>query len=117
MNMINGYYLKDASLDLSVKAIAMKLIHNNYLQDASSTLSKKDITEYDSNENPFDKIILAVLNDIEKVWQNCFVFNEEGFAMYRIGKIMQGKYHTISEHSFYNDLPPDIKLAIVEYIK
>ena len=30
---------------------------------------------------------------------------------------MQGKYHTISERSFYNDLPPDIKIAIVEYIK
>ena len=65
-NPINGNYLKDASLDLSVKAIAMKLIHNNYLQDASSTLYKKDITEYNSNENPFDKIIPAVLNDIEK---------------------------------------------------
>ena len=30
---------------------------------------------------------------------------------------MQGKYHTISECSSYNDLSPDIKLAIVEYIK
>ena len=37
--------------------------------------------------------------------------------MYRIGKIMQRKYHTMSERSFYNDLPPDIKLAIVEYNK
>ena len=116
MNMINGYYLKDTSLDLSVK-VSMKLIHNNYLQDASSTLYKKDINEYDTNETPIDKIILADLNDIEKVWQNCFVFNEEGSAMYRIGKIMQGKYHTMSERSFYNDLTPDIKLDIVEYIK
>ena len=38
MNMINGCYLKDASLDLSVKTNVMKLIHSNYLQDASSTL-------------------------------------------------------------------------------
>ena len=30
---------------------------------------------------------------------------------------MQGKYHTISECRSYNDLSPDIKLAIVEYIK
>ena len=37
--------------------------------------------------------------------------------MYRIGKIMQGKYHTISECSFYNALKPDIKLGIVEHIK
>ena len=37
--------------------------------------------------------------------------------MYGIGKIIQGKYHTMSERSFYNDLPPDIKLAIVKYIK
>ena len=45
------------------------------------------------------------------------MFNEEGSAMYRIGKIMQGKYHTISECSFYNALKPDIKLDIVEHIK
>ena len=117
MNMINGCYLKDASLDLSVKTNVMQLIHNNYLQDATSTLNKKDRNEYDSNDNTFDKMILAGLNDIEKVWQNCFVSNEEGSDMYRIGKIMQGKYHTISECSSYNDLLPDIKLAIVEYIK
>ena len=29
---------------------------------------------------------------------------------------MQEKYHTISESSFYNDLTPDIKLDLVEYI-
>ena len=45
------------------------------------------------------------------------MFNEEGSAMYRIGKIMQGKYHTMPERSLYNDLTPDIKLDIVEYIK
>ena len=37
--------------------------------------------------------------------------------MYRIGKIMQGKYHTMLERSFYNELTPDIKLDVVEYIK
>merc|ERR1712238_556427 len=97
--------------------IAMNLINGTYLQDASSTLSRMDINVCNLNENTFDEIILAVLNDIEKVWQNCFVFNEEGSAMYRIGKIMQEKYHTISQRSFYNDLPPDIKLDLVEYIK
>merc|ERR1712238_142906 len=117
MNLINGTYLQDASLGLSVKSIALNLINGTYLQDASSTLSKKDINVCDLNENTFDEIILAVLNDIEKVWQNCFVFNEEGSAMYRIGKIMQEKYHTISQRSFYNDLTPDIKLDLVKYIK
>merc|ERR1712238_363657 len=97
--------------------IAMNLINGTYLQDASSALSRKDINVCDLNENTFDEIILAVLNDIEKVWQNCFVFNEEGSAMYRIGKIMQEKYHTISQRSFYNDLTPDIKLDLVKYIK
>ena len=37
--------------------------------------------------------------------------------MYRIGKNIQDKYHTISECSFYNDLTPDIKLDLVEHIK
>ena len=109
MNLINGTYLQDASLGLSVKSIAMNLINGTYLQDASSTLSRKDINVCNLNENTFDEIILAVLNDIEKVWQNCFVFNEEGSAMYRIGKIMQEKYHTISQRSFYNDLTSGIK--------
>ena len=68
MNLINGNYLKDAPLDRSVKDTATKTINSNYLQDAPSPTYKKDITEYDSNENTFDEIILAVLNDIEKVW-------------------------------------------------
>ena len=85
MNLINGTYLQDTSLGLSVTAIAMNLVKSNYLQDASSTLYKKDINVCDLNENTFDEIILAVLNDIEKVWQISFVFNEEGSAMYRIG--------------------------------
>ena len=117
MNLINGNYFKDVSLDLSVKVIDMKLKNSNYLQDAIPTLYKKKITEYDLNENSFDKIILAVLNDIEKVWQNCFVFNAEESNMYRIGKIMQRKYDTMSESRFYNDLTPNIKLYIVAYIK
>ena len=117
MNLIDRIYLQDSSLGLSVEAIVMNLINSNYLQDASSTLYKKDINVCNLNENIFDDIILAVLNDIEKKWQNCFVSNEKGSAMYRIGKIMQEKYHTISERSFYNDLTPDIKLDLVEYIK
>ena len=48
--------------------IAMNLINGTYLQDASSTLSKKDINVCDLKKNTFDDIILAVLNDIEKVW-------------------------------------------------
>ena len=68
MNLINGTYLQDVSLVLSVKTIAMNLINSTYLQDASSTLSKKGIDVCDLNENTFDGIILAVLNDIEKVW-------------------------------------------------
>merc|ERR1711957_452527 len=102
-------YLKFIKDPKDLTTIAMNLINGTYLQDASSTLSKMDINVCDLNENTFDEIILAVLNDIEKVWQNCFVFNEEGSAMYRIGKIMQEKYHTISQRSFYNDLTPGIK--------
>ena len=37
--------------------------------------------------------------------------------MYRIGKIMQRKYQTMSESRFYKDLTPNIKLDIVAYIK
>ena len=95
----------------------MNLINGTYLQDDSSTLSKKDINVCDFDENTVDEIILAVLNDIEKVWKNFSVFNEKGSAMYRRGKIMQENYHMISEPSFYNDLITDIKLNLVEYIK
>ena len=67
MNLINGTYLKDVSVDLSVKDIAMKPINSNYLQDASSTHYKKIINVHDVNEITFDEIILDVVNDIEKV--------------------------------------------------
>ena len=44
------------------------------------------------------------------------MFNEEGSAMYRIGEIIQGKCHRMSERSFLNELTSDIKRDIVEYI-
>ena len=56
MHLINGNYFKDISFDLSVKVIDMKMKNSNYLKDAIPTLYKKNITEYDLNENTFDKI-------------------------------------------------------------
>ena len=95
-NMLNGVYCQNIYLKLS---------------------DKDDSAESVSRYAAFDKVILTVLKDVEKVWQNCFQRNEENTICYRMAQIMRDKCYKICQKSFSKILSPYIKNGLQKYIK
>jgi Bromodomain len=61
-------------------------------------------------------VILAVLKDIELVWHNCFIFNLEGSAVYRMANIHKRRAHSIRQRSFDHLISDRVKLELADYI-
>ena len=95
-NMLNGVYCQNIYLRLS---------------------DKDDSAESVSKYAAFDKVILTVLKDVEKVWQNCFQRNEEESICYRMAHIMRDKCYKICQNSFFKTLSPYIQNGLQKYIK
>ena len=61
-------------------------------------------------------VILAVLKDVELVWHNCFIFNVEGSAVYRMANIHKRRAHSIRQRSFDHLISDRVKLELADYI-
>lgn len=66
-------------------------------------------------EKVFQQAILLVLKDVELVWHNCFVFNCEGSAVYRMAEVQQRKATNIRNKSFDHLLSDSLKEEVVAY--
>ena len=64
----------------------------------------------------FDKVILTVLNDVEKVWQNCFQCVKKETICYRMVQILRDKCYKICQENFFTDLSPYVKNGLQKYI-
>ena len=62
------------------------------------------------------KATSLVLLDIEQIWQNCYVYNMEGSAVYRMADVQRLQYNRIRRMSFENDLSPEIKSIVKSFI-
>jgi Bromodomain len=63
----------------------------------------------------FEDVILAALKDIELVWHNCFVFNCEGSAVYRMAEVLRRRAARIRLKSFDHYLSDKIKREVKFY--
>ena len=63
-----------------------------------------------------DDVILAVLKDVELVWHNCFNFNLEGSAVYRMAAVVSRRAHMICKKSFQSDLSEEVKRGVKEFV-
>jgi hypothetical protein len=61
-------------------------------------------------------VVLAVLKDIELVWHNCFIFNIEGSAVYRMANIHKRRAHSIRQRSFDHLISDRVKNELADYI-
>jgi Bromodomain len=61
-------------------------------------------------------VVLAVLKDIELVWHNCFIFNIEGSAVYRMANIHKRRAHSIRQRSFDHLISDRVKKELANYI-
>jgi Bromodomain len=59
---------------------------------------------------------LAVLKDVELVWHNCFMFNLEGSAVYRMAEVQRRSALRIRERSFDHLLSERMKYELSTYV-
>lgn len=63
-----------------------------------------------------EKLVIAVLKDIELVWHNCYIFNVEGSAVYRMAEVQKRRADNIKKASYEHLLSPTVKSAVQSYI-
>ena len=61
-------------------------------------------------------IVLAVLKDVELVWHNCFIFNVEGSAVYRMANIQKRRAVSIRQCSFDHLISDRVKNELSSYV-
>jgi hypothetical protein len=72
--------------------------------------------EHLSASGEWDEVTLAVLKDIELVWHNCFTFNREGSAIYRMAEVLRKRSLKIREASFEHLITEKVKAELANYI-
>jgi hypothetical protein len=66
--------------------------------------------------NSLEGSVLAVLKDVELVWHNCFIFNVEGSAVYRMANIHKRRAFSIRQCSFDHLLSDQVKNDLATYV-
>ena len=69
-----------------------------------------------TGDKPLRDVILAILKDIELVWNNCFTFNREGSAVYRMAEVQRRRASAIRQKSFDSLLCEEVKQKLEDYI-
>jgi hypothetical protein len=64
----------------------------------------------------WDDIIAAVLEDIELVWHNCFTFNLEGSAVYKMAEVQRRRYLEMRRRSFDHLLSDAVKTRVNQFV-
>ena len=67
--------------------------------------------------NSCDDVIAAVLEDIELVWHNCFTFNVEGSAVYRMAEVHRRRYLSIRRRSYDHLLSDVVKERVIRFVE
>lgn len=84
--------------------------------DLGTIYKKLGDGSYKSQDESLEDIVVNVLNDIELVWQNCFAFNCEGSAVYRMAEIHRRRMQTIRGKSLDNYLTESMNERLREYL-
>lgn len=69
------------------------------------------------NGGTYDDFLIAVLKDVELVWHNCYTFNFEGSAIYRMALVQQRRARAIQKRSFDHLLSDKVKEAVSDYVR
>jgi hypothetical protein len=63
-----------------------------------------------------DDIVAKVLKDIELVWHNCFTYNYEGSAVYRMAEVLRRRATMIRKRSFNHKLSEKVKRDVEKFV-
>jgi len=64
-----------------------------------------------------DQVIVMALKDIERVWQNCFIFNLERSAVFRMAEVQRTRYNLIRKESIDENLRTDVVSAVKSFVE
>ena len=82
--------------------------------DLGSVLKRVSDGRY-NGDGALCKVVVRALNDVELVWQNCFLFNHEGSAVFRMAEVQQRRADAIRMKSFDHFLSEEMKEEIKMY--
>ncbi|GAX20056.1 hypothetical protein FisN_1Lh463 [Fistulifera solaris] len=68
-----------------------------------------------SSATPIENALIAILKDLELVWHNCFIFNREGSAVYRMAQVQKRRATSIRSKSFDHLLSRKAKEELSRY--
>ena len=63
-----------------------------------------------------DDIVAKVLKDLELVWHNCFTYNYEGSAVYRMAEVLRRRGTMIRKRSFNHKLSEKVKIDVEKFV-
>lgn len=87
---------------MDLGTICSKLTHGDYCDTLKQGKS-------------YDDVIVAVMNDVELVWHNCFLFNSVDSAVYRMAGVHRRRAASIRRKSFDHLLSISAKAAVQDY--
>lgn len=70
-----------------------------------------------SNGGTWDNVLVAVLQDVELVWHNCFLFNFDGSAIYRMATVQRRRALAIQKKCFDHLLSDRVKLEVFQFVR
>ncbi|KAL3911653.1 MAG: hypothetical protein SGILL_007197 [Bacillariaceae sp.] len=80
-----------------------------------SKLINGEYTGILSDDCPMDRVVAAVLKDIELVWHNCSSYNFEGSAVYRMAEVLRKRADRIRMRSFNDRLSNEVKRELEDF--
>ena len=89
--------------------------HPMDLGTIASRIANGEYAEKYKENRSWDDVVVAILQDIELVWHNCFTFNFEGSSIYRMAQVQRRKYLRIRQRSFDFLLTLDTKQRVDEF--
>ncbi len=70
-----------------------------------------------SDEITWESVLVTVLQDVELVWHNCFLFNFDGSAIYRMAAVQRRRALAIQKRSFDHLLSDDVKSEVNRFVR
>ena len=82
--------------------------------DSSST-TDSSTSKNDGEMDAMEEITLQVLMDIEQVYHNCFLYNQQGVGFFRAGVVQEGKWKAYFNKFIADRLPEGVMSQLEKF--
>ena len=108
-------YSKIIEKPMDLGTVKLNLVQGEYAKKIGSESNPSK--RMNSELSQIDQIIVMALKDIERVWQNCFIFNLERSAVFRMAEVQRARYNLIRKESIDENLRTDVISAVKSFVE